>query len=431
MKRGFYEKEITPPLGNSVPGYFCARPAYDVWDKLYAKAAVFTGSNGTVAILILDAVQVKREFCRKVTERIVEMTGIPADAIVIAATHTHYGIPEGDAIPDGRPCINEPDVEFMRVLERLAADTVVLAWKRQEECTLEYAMGWEDKVAFVRDYVMKDGTVRTNPSARRRENILRPYSDKDPETPVLLAKNAEGKLLGCLFTHTCHQDTVGQWVISGDYSSEVSRQLKAAYGQDFVSVYMAGCCGDINHYDAIGGTKRTYIEIGQEVGTAVKAAIDEKLVAVEGQQVAFLRREVPILRRKADPEFLDKCRRTLAGEENTGVDMGWAISVAGYEDRNLPDEIPQPLQILRIGEVWFFALPGEVYHVFGQRIRAAVPGEKWLITELSGTESSYIPVPEVFGTDVYPEKLSDGSFLEPAAGDKLVSAAHEMIAQLR
>lgn len=430
MKCGFYEKEITPPLGISVPGYFCARPAYDVWDRLYAKAAVFTGSNGTVAILILDAVQVKREFCRKVTERIVEMTGIPADAIVIAATHTHYGIPFGDSVKEGGPYINEPDNDYLKVLERLAADTVVLAWKRQEECTLQYAMGWEDQVAFVRDYVMKDGTVRTNPSKRRAADILRPYSDNDPETPVLLTKNAEGKLLGCLFTHTCHQDTVGQWVISGDYSSEVSRQLKAAYGQDFVSVYMAGCCGDINHYDPIGGTKRTYIEIGREVGKAVKAAIDEKLVAVEGEQVAFLRQEVPIFRRKAESEFLENCRRKLAGED-VDVDMGWAISVAGYEDRNLPDEVNQPVQILRIGEVWFFALPGEVYHVFGQRIREAIPGEKWLITELSGTESSYMPIPEVFGTDVYPEKLSDGSFLEPAAGDKIVAATTKMISEMK
>lgn len=431
MKCGFYEKEITPPLGISVPGYFCARPAYDVWDKLYAKAAVFTGDNGTVAVLILDAVQVMEAFCRKVTQRVVEMTGIPADAIVIAATHTHYGIPVGDNVSGRFGYINEPDKEFMQVLERLAADTVVLAWKRQEECTLEYAMGWEDKMPHVRDYLMKDGTVRTNPSSRRRADIVRPYSEIDPEVPVLLAKNAEGKLLGCLFTHTCHQDTVANWVISGDYSSEVSRQLKAAYGQDFVSVYMAGCCGDINHYDPLGGTKRTYIEIGQEVAKAVKAAIDEKRVPVTGEQVAFLRREVPIFRRKPDPEFLENCHKTLAGNTDSGVDMGWAISIAGLEDRGLPDEVMQPVQILRIGEVWFFALPGEEYHVFGQRIRAAVPGEKWLITELSGTESSYMPVPEVFGTDVYPVALSDGSFLEPAAGDKIVAAAHAMIAQMK
>ena len=277
---------------------------------------------------------------------------------------------------------------------------------------------------------MKDGTVRTNPSSRRVPDVLRPYDSNDPETPVLLAKNAEGKLLGCLFTHTCHQDTVGSWVISGDYSSEVSRQLKAAYGQDFVSVYMAGCCGDINHYDPLGGTKRSYIEIGREVAKAVKAAIDEKSVPVAGEQVAFLRREVPIFRRKADPEFLENCRRKLAGEE-VDVDMGWAIAVAGYEGRNLPDEVNQPVQILRIGEVWFFALPGEVYHVFGQRIRAAIPGEKWLITELNGTESSYMPIPEVFGTDVYPEKLSDGSFLEPAAGDKIVAATTQMISEMK
>ena len=50
MKCGFYEKEITPPLGQSLPGYFCPRPAMDVWDKLYAKSAVFEGENGIVAV---------------------------------------------------------------------------------------------------------------------------------------------------------------------------------------------------------------------------------------------------------------------------------------------------------------------------------------------------------------------------------------------
>jgi hypothetical protein len=42
-----------------------------------------------------------------------------------------------------------------------------------------------------------------------------------------------------------------------------------------------------------------------------------------------------------------------------------------------------------------------------------------------------MPVPEVFGTDVYPEKLTDGSFLEPAAGDKLVAAVCDMITQMK
>lgn len=430
MRCGFYEKEITPPLGQSLPGYFCPRPAMDVWDKLYAKAAVFEGENGTVAVLILDAVQVKKAFCDKVAQRVTEYTGIPSDHLVIAATHTHYGVPFGDSVPDDCEFINEPDREYVKVLERLAADTVILAWKRMEECTLSYSMGWEGHASFCRDYRMKDGAVRTNPSTRRISNILHPYSDIDPDTPVLMVRNTEGQLKGILFTHTCHQDVVGHYVYSGDYSSVVSKELKSVYGSDFVSIYMAGCCGDINHCDPLGGTRRSHVDVGRLVAGAVKAAMAVPGEPVEGQQVAALRRWVPIVRRKATEEELAECRKAIAGEE-AAFSRDWALSIIGYEANGWPDEVLQPAHILRIGELWLLAFPGEVYHVYGQQARAAIPGEKWLITELSGTESSYMPTPELFGTDIYPQKLTDGSFLEPKAGEKMVAAFHEMIREMR
>ena len=430
MKCGFYEKEITPPLGQSLPGYFCPRPAEDVWDKLYAKAAVFEGENGTVAVLILDAVQVKKAFCEKVAQRVTEYTGIPGDNLVIAATHTHYGVPFGDSFPDDCEFINEPDREYLKVLERLAADTVILAWKRMEECTLSYSMGWEGQAAFCRDYRMKDGTVRTNPSSRRVPNILHPYSDTDPETPVLMVRNAEGVLKGILFTHTCHQDTVGSYVYSGDYSSVVSKELKSVYGSDFVSIYMAGCCGDINHCDPLGGTRRKYTDVGMLVAGAVKAAMAKSGEPVEGNQVAAQRRWVPVFRRKATEAELAECKKALAGEE-AAFSRDWALSIIGYEAKGLPDEVLQPAQILRIGELWLLAFPGEVYHIYGKQAREAIPGEKWLITELSGTESSYMPTPELFGTDIYPEKLTDGSFLEPRAGEKMVAAFHALIKEMK
>lgn len=430
MKCGFYEKEITPPLGQSLPGYFCPRPAMDVWDKLYAKSAVFEGENGIVAVLILDAVQVKKAFCDKVAQRVTEYTGIPADNLVIAATHTHYGVPFGDSVPDDCEYINEPDREYVKVLERLAADTVILAWKRMEECTLSYSMGWEGHASFCRDYQMKDGKVRTNPSSRRIPDILHPYSDIDPDTPVLMVRNAEGQLKGILFTHTCHQDVVGHYVYSGDYSSVVSKELKSVYGSDFVSIYMAGCCGDINHCDPLGGARRSHVDVGRLVAGAVKAAMAVPGEPVEGQQVAALRRWVPIVRRKATEEELAECRKAIAGEE-AAFSRDWALSIVGYEANGWPDEVLQPAQILRIGELWLLAFPGEVYHVYGQQARAAIPGEKWLITELSGTESSYMPTPELFGTDIYPAKLTDGSFLEPRAGEKMVAAFHEMIKEMK
>lgn len=37
---GFYEKEITPPLGCGIPGHFSLRRGMDVLDRLYARAVV-------------------------------------------------------------------------------------------------------------------------------------------------------------------------------------------------------------------------------------------------------------------------------------------------------------------------------------------------------------------------------------------------------
>ena len=41
MRAGFYETEITPPLGCDIPGYYINRFTQDVKDELYVRAVVF------------------------------------------------------------------------------------------------------------------------------------------------------------------------------------------------------------------------------------------------------------------------------------------------------------------------------------------------------------------------------------------------------
>ena len=64
MRCAFYEKELTPPLGSDIPGYYINRFTEDVADELYVRAAVFAPDEddpaGTLAILTLDAVNVQR-----------------------------------------------------------------------------------------------------------------------------------------------------------------------------------------------------------------------------------------------------------------------------------------------------------------------------------------------------------------------------------
>ena len=54
LKAGFYEKNITPPLGGHIPGFFLPRVADDVLADLYARAVVIDNGKEKVAMLALD-----------------------------------------------------------------------------------------------------------------------------------------------------------------------------------------------------------------------------------------------------------------------------------------------------------------------------------------------------------------------------------------
>lgn len=93
LQCGFYEKEITPPLGSDIPGYFMKRPSTGVLDRLYAKA--FAVSDGTTsAVLIeIDAVELPVKNRDAITAHIHAMTGLAPEHVAVCATHTHYGHP--------------------------------------------------------------------------------------------------------------------------------------------------------------------------------------------------------------------------------------------------------------------------------------------------------------------------------------------------
>ena len=428
MKCAFYEKEITPPLGSDIPGYYANRFTTGVQDKLYAKAAVFSGDNQEIAaILTIDAVSVSADFCRAVTDRVRQFTGIPAEKVAIIANHTHYGVPFGDVI-------SQRDPEFCALLERLAADCITLAWQRLETCTLSYGIGHEDTVAFNRDFILKDGAIVTNASGHK-ENIVRAYGGIDPDLPVLTVKNSEGQVIGVLFTYALHQDTTGGMEYSGDYSSEISHALKERFGHQMVSIYMPGCCGDINHID-VWGERRTHRQIGRIIADEIARVMCEDSAAVACRTVATAYRVVPMVRRRATPEQIEKAKWIMEDRANrtSKYDMTGqnAPLLLQYEEdfRDAPKTVDVPVQVFVIGDIWTMIFPFEVYHRYGLQIKQACPNGKWLMSELANIEAGYVPIPELFDTDAYPVQLCHGSWLMPEAGDQLVESVSNLVSDL-
>ena len=432
MKCAFYEKEITPPLGDDIPGYYANRVTEDVEDELYAKAVVFENDGKYCALLTIDCVCVHESVCEKIRDRICEYTDIPREAIAVISNHSHYGIPIGDTV-------SPSDDEYMAIFDKLAADTVILAYKRLEPCILSYAIGQKEKVAFVRDCVMSDGDVITNPSSKLQAKPVRTYKKSDDDLPVLTVKNNDGKLLGAIFTFALHQDTTGTTrkglghAYSGDYSSEISIRLKEQYGNKFVSVYLPGFCGDINHLDFIGGKKQNHRTIGKELAEAL-CEIMPKAEPVTEDKLDVKYCKVELSRRRATKEQIERAKYVSADRQNRKNEtdpLGGRLygEMLKYEEavKDKSATVNIPLQLFTVGDVCVFIAPFEIYSAYAQPLKKLAKSGRWLMSELANFESSYIPTKDLSGSNVYPAQLCYGSWLEVDAGDKIVKAFEKLI----
>lgn len=428
IRCAFYEKEITPPIGSEIPGYYAARVSTGVLDRLYAKAVVFDDGATQTVLIAVDAVELLEESCRAIAARVRELTGIPEERVAVCSTHTHYGVPQGEVLGA------KADEAFMEQLHRLVGDCAYLAQQKLADCTLSFGVGAVDGISFNRDYLMQDGTVRTN--ADPDLGIVRPYNSNDPELPVLTAIDASGKPIGALISFACHQDCIGVSLFSGDFSSELSRKLKEKYGQDFVSVYIAGASGDINHLDQMHRTRSDYLDMGQKLAAEAIRVMEEEQTAVSGERVRCAKEALTCKYRRATPEQLAEAKGIVEeGKEPPRLMLGSRMYqlLLQYERRMDAKGVAEgqlPVQVMMIGEIPVFALPGEVYSPFAKRIRQSCGG-RCLIATLCNGAFGYIPVKELFGTMIYPAQLCEGSMWEPDAGDKITDCAIALAERLR
>jgi hypothetical protein len=295
---------------------------------------------------------------------------------------------------------------------------------------MTYGIGKEPNVSFVRNYLLDDGAIVTNPS-KFIERIVRPYSIIDPDLPVLTFLNASGQRLGVLYTFALHSDTCKKHAYSGDYSSVLSRHLKEQYGHDFVSLFVLGACGDINHVNpdpTVPIPKDHYRHMGKVLADAVISSM-ERAESVPGG-VAAIYGEVTIRRRPVE-------RDAVVAQVNTWLADGGNL----MRNRNLlhyqatHDHVESdtlPVQALRIGDVLISILPGEVFNAYGKYINANSGYTRNMVVENCNEYCGYIPTLKAFApeSDLYETSLCRHSCLVPEAGTILSDKVLELAAKL-
>lgn len=443
MRSAFYESDITPPLGCNIPGYFNQRLGSDVKDRLYAKAVVIENDDKTVAILAIDTCGLTVETCDEITGRIEKFIGLKPENVMITANHTHTGGPlilSANTILSGEPN-DDSDGLYIRMMRRLAADAVILAYKRLKNARVSYATGTVDNISFNRNYIMKDGTIRTNPG-RQNPDIVKPFAGIDPQLSVLYFVNDNKRPIGAIVNFACHQDCVDGTEYTGDYSSILAKELKKQYGEEFVSVFVSGTCGNINHFDVSKESDAPdhYVMMGQTIAKeAIKAIaaaqnIPDTQVKVEKKNF-MIKKRIP-----SDEEMADAEDAIANIKMEEGVKLASDASpdqfrlamskrlMAYVKDPNKEYEIT--LQVIKLGDCMIYALPCEVFVQFGLYIKQNSLTDKNILATLCNGHRGYIPVKELFVPTVYEAKLGASSYLEKDAGyvisDELLNMAKNL-----
>lgn len=184
MKCGFYEREITPPLGCHMRGYSFVRNAVGVISRLIVKAVAVEADGNCCIIISLDGCGTTKNMHKIAVERITEATGVPSDRILLQANHTHSAGPIADPPYDN--FLNfTPDVPYMDVLSRLCGDCGTLAYQRMIEASARAAKKDVYGVSFVRNFRMKNGDIKMNPG-RQNPDIEEVFGTLDPGLSVRL-----------------------------------------------------------------------------------------------------------------------------------------------------------------------------------------------------------------------------------------------------
>ncbi len=423
-RAGFYETEITPPLGSIIPGSFSARRNVSVLDPLFARAVVYALDDAALGIVTLDCCGLTADIAERIRERAASYVPLAHDAVMVNATHCHGG---GPTLNWGEEVVR--DEGYIDFFVKRAADALVNAYLRMEDCTLTSGTGELQGYSFIRDFHMKDGTMKTNPGMGN-PNIDRPTTEPDYEIRVITACGADSRPFGALVNFACHPAIVASDVTSSDFIGALSVRMKELYGPSFVTVFLNGACGNINHlnpFDPATRRKGIHIDLGRALADRTAAAIGKAEPLPEKLTCAFSTLTLR-LRKPTTEQLLDaKAVYDALGDERansvpnspgyTETFFAWQ-AMGALRDRRVFLDLP--VQRLGIGGVTIFACPCQIFVEYGRALKAGAPGA--MVCAFSNDYGGYVPTPDCMVPGIYEARLATTSQLEPAAGDKLVEA---------
>ncbi len=447
FRAGAATSNITPRLGISVNGGMADRTAVHVHDELHARCLVLDDGRTRLAIVTVDSCVVPRDVFDAAKRLIQKEAKLPADHVLMAATHTHYAPTVANVFQ------SKADETYKAFLARRIADGVRRAITNLAPARIGWAVGSEPNQVFNRRWHLKPGTMPPNPFGSRDDkvrmnpgvenpNLVRPAGPIDPEVPVVALQSPDGRPLALLANYSLHY--VGGCPgnhLSADYYGFFADRMQELLKADrldppFVAMMSNGTSGDINNINFRKRQPRQppYGQMRLVAGAVADAAFRACRGIRYRDRVALdvRQRKIALGVRRPSPDEVAKAQAILAKAK--GRPLRGLTEIYANETVHLakfPPTVEVILQTMRIGDLAICAIPCEVFVEIGLELKRRSPFKPTFTIELANGYNGYLPTPAQHALSGYETWRARSSYLETGASPKIVTTLMAMLKELR
>jgi Concanavalin A-like lectin/glucanases superfamily len=428
--------DVTPQkLPVFVNGGMTSRYLDQIRTRVNARALVLSDGKTQVAIVVVDSCMMSREVLDEAKATAAMKTGIPAEHLLISATHTHTA-------PASMSCLGtDLDPSYVPYLKQKLVEAISLAQSTLQPARIGF--GKADAAAFtaLRQWIRRPDrlaedpfgnmTVRANMHAGKNwDDAVGESGPEDPDLTLISVQTRAGKPLAVLANFSMHY--FGDKDISADYFGLFSEGLKQRIDPTgrMVGMMSHGCSGDIYRVDYTvpekdrpQWTMEEYTAGLLDIAMKAYSSIEYR----DAADIAMAEQRMTLNYRVPDQQRLEWAQRIVA-------EMGDRLAKTPTEvyarEQILLHERQKTqvvVQGLRIGDIGIATTPNETYAITGLKIKAASPLAKTMVIELANGGDGYIPPPEMHAWGGYNTWAARSAGLEVMAEPKITQAAISLL----
>ncbi len=437
LHAGVSSRNITPTKSLFLYGYpHVERMSEGVNDPLLANAMVLDNGEEQIVFCSVDLIYFSKELAKRIRRGLESKLGIPEEAIMLSATHTHSGpiiVRMVSNIDD--PVVPPPDKEYIDFLASSLIDLIAEAYQNKIE--VEFAL------------TVADGTG-IGGNRRSDEGAI------DPEIPVMVVRRVlDKKIIGlstvyCMHPTVLHEDFK---LYSADFPGYTREYILDEFGEDVVYLYHTGPEGNQSprrfiRENTVAEAKRLGYELGKRIVGVVRKLSEgdfKKSISLKysSSEVLLSPKQFPSVEEaeknlKCAIDRLNKLKSTGASRvEIRTAECDWfgaeelvtlaRLSSSGELEDILREVLPAEVQVFKIDEYYFVALPGEWFVEYSLEIKQRAPGKTFVICLANGELQGYIVTEEAYREGGYE---ASNSMFAPNEGRKIIEKALEMIREL-